>query len=584
MFLGAFHKYQVEIFKNIKFVTPEGLVYPNTASISFLNQSNDKIAYFELGYLGAQEIYEKIYNEEELNLSYCYIKNFSLTAYRKYFGLPKKSIVKIKKFKAHNSFFHSYVKTDFSYAFIEDGHFEIENSFFLKGDVLFNNVKFGDGRKNFSYIHIKNGNLDFSGTDFGNGDVLFKNSRFSGDVLFHDSVFGEGLKDFSNVDFGNGNVLFINTKFGDGRVVFKIANFGNGLKDFHFSTFGRGNISFEKVNFNNGDVNFSKVEFGTGKINFNRASFGLGLVTFEGSELKESKVTFKRTIFGKGKIDFSVCNFFSSNIIFDKADLSNTNLNFGGAKVKFLSFKHCNIDKHIDLRVKYCGELDMSDTFVRDIVDFMPTENDVLIEKIRFVGMRLMGVLLLDWNKHKIKQLITNQEDTNYLEKSEQFRILKKNFADLGRYYDEDKAYLEFKRYEEKAKLSKVLSDNKLNALWYYPLHLFKVLVFDKMGHYATNPLRVLSSMFVVYSFFSLIYILLIFLNLGDIVSGIGGEHSDISVVAKSFFFAAITFLTIGYGDFYPMGIIRGLSAIEGFIGVFLMSYFTVAFVRKILR
>jgi hypothetical protein len=75
-----------------------------------------------------------------------------------------------------------------------------------------------------------------------------------------------------------------------------------------------------------------------------------------------------------------------------------------------------------------------------------------------------------------------------------------------------------------------------------------------------------------------------LWLKWGDIVSGIGGEHAQIGIVAKSFFFGAITFLTIGYGDFYPMGAVRFLSGIEGFVGVFMMSYFTVAFVRKILR
>ncbi|MGM0496551.1 MAG: ion channel [Bacteroidota bacterium] len=51
----------------------------------------------------------------------------------------------------------------------------------------------------------------------------------------------------------------------------------------------------------------------------------------------------------------------------------------------------------------------------------------------------------------------------------------------------------------------------------------------------------------------------------------------------------AITFFDenkkeIGYGDYYPEGIIRWLCGLEGFVGLFLMSYFTVAFVRKILR
>jgi hypothetical protein len=52
----------------------------------------------------------------------------------------------------------------------------------------------------------------------------------------------------------------------------------------------------------------------------------------------------------------------------------------------------------------------------------------------------------------------------------------------------------------------------------------------------------------------------------------------------QSFYHSAITFFTIGYGDVYPMGLSRIISGLEGFMGVFMMSYFTVAFVRKVLR
>ena len=61
-------------------------------------------------------------------------------------------------------------------------------------------------------------------------------------------------------------------------------------------------------------------------------------------------------------------------------------------------------------------------------------------------------------------------------------------------------------------------------------------------------------------------------------------DPDNMGVLGKSFYHSAITFFTIGYGDHYPVGHIRWLSAIEGWAGVFLMSYFTVAFVRKILR
>ena len=54
--------------------------------------------------------------------------------------------------------------------------------------------------------------------------------------------------------------------------------------------------------------------------------------------------------------------------------------------------------------------------------------------------------------------------------------------------------------------------------------------------------------------------------------------------ILGNLYFSAITFFTVGYGDCSPLGFFKILAPIDGFIGVFLMSYFTVAFVRKILR
>ncbi|MEK6617054.1 MAG: ion channel [Bacteroidota bacterium] len=60
--------------------------------------------------------------------------------------------------------------------------------------------------------------------------------------------------------------------------------------------------------------------------------------------------------------------------------------------------------------------------------------------------------------------------------------------------------------------------------------------------------------------------------------------NESLSYFAQAFYYSAITFLTIGYGDCLPIGHIHWLAPIEGWMGVVMMSYFMVAFVRKILR
>jgi hypothetical protein len=76
---------------------------------------------------------------------------------------------------------------------------------------------------------------------------------------------------------------------------------------------------------------------------------------------------------------------------------------------------------------------------------------------------------------------------------------------------------------------------------------------------------------------------LLILFTSADIVSSVG-DPDKLNVVVRSFYHCAITFLTIGYGDYYPSGAIRWFSSFVGFAGLVMVAYFTVAFVRKILR
>jgi hypothetical protein len=101
------------------------------------------------------------------------------------------------------------------------------------------------------------------------------------------------------------------------------------------------------------------------------------------------------------------------------------------------------------------------------------------------------------------------------------------------------------------------------------------------MGLYATSPARVIVSILVVQVIFALLYSLFTIIGIGDVTSGFEVEPV---LFLKSLYICVITFFTIGYGEFVPIGYSRVLSSLLGFMGVFLMSYFTVAFVRKILR
>jgi hypothetical protein len=573
--------YTVEI-KKLKFETDAGVRFPYTALVHFHVDEKENPVIELMGHMEEKEIYNAIDRGEALNLDSCYIEKFSLRDYRLTRNLDAREKVVIKGFTARDALFGGLSTLDFSYAIFEGDEFSIENAWISKGDVWFESAHFKTGHSSFHNTRLPDGYLNFKNVGFESTEITFKNCRFGrGDKDFQYMGIVRGNLSFVNADFSDGNVNFINTDFGIGDVSFKVARFGTGRVDFHFATFKGGSVSFERTEFGDGRVDFRTVEFGTGRVNFNRSVFGNGEVSFDECEMDAGKFNFKRAVFGSGDISFE-------EVMFEHIDVSFEHTDFGDGKVSFykswfhsLSLKFCHLNGYVDLRVKQCRSIDLSSTVVRDIVDMNPHEFISNMMAISLAGMRLIGRIYIDWNRSNVKKIIHDQSGSSHRVKAEQFRILKQNFQNQGLYNDEDKAYVEFKRSESKADLRESLEKKRLNGLCQYPLYWFKLALFDKAGLYATSPVRVLITMLTSFVFFSFAYYLLMVYTNADIIPSVDDQ---LTMMARAFYHSAITFLTIGYGDHYPFGFIRWVSSLEGFFGLFLMSYFTVAFVRKVLR
>lgn len=493
------------------------------------------------------------------------------------------------KFSQGNKFFrdaHLISKsTEFRNISFNDGDVVFSGTNFGPAAVSFKISVFGEGKVDFSQTNFGNEEVSFEKTEFGKGDVSFRNAVFhDGKVNFISAIFGPGDKTFVGTNFGNGNIIFKNSKFSDGKVRFRMATFGLGRIDFHFSEFGKGDILFDSVHIQTGDIDFRAVDFGQGILRFKNLTVGDGDIIFENAKLF-GELNISDTVFGKGVVNFD-------EAMFPRGSLYITNVDFGTGKVSFnqavfdvLSMRNSQLDNFFDLRLKSCNMLDLSDTVVKDILNIDAQNFSANLKGLNLSGMRLLGRIYLDWKRANVSKLIHSQDTGNVI-KAEQFRILKENYNVTGQYNYEDEAYVEFKRAEAKVFLEHDLQGSFMQKVWAWGRYGFAWLIFDKMGRYATDPLRVLVTMVVTFLMFSSLF--LIISEFGDIhiVSSLydADDPRVLSNIQKAFYHSAITFLTIGYGDYYPEGISRWISGIEGFVGLFLMSYFTVAFVRKVLR
>jgi uncharacterized protein YjbI with pentapeptide repeats len=508
-----------------------------------------------------------------------------------------------------------------------DGNISFAHSQFGDGNIVFSNSKFGDGNKDFSYAKFGNGKVDFKKIKFGSGNIDFARAVFGNgekDFSYSDTDFGDLL--FLSTKFNNGNVYFMGSKFGDGSVDFFRAKFGNGNIDMSYVNYGKGNINFSSVKFGDGDAIFFNSAFGDGELNFNKAVFGDGNKDFSKSNLGKGKVDFSRAKFGEGPIDFSSIYFgdgqvdFSevkinaarvdfSNGILENGDLEFSNSDFGKAflifnkfkfqqnKVSFYnciiskaSFHGCQFNNYTDFRVAECNYLDLRNTIFRDVIDLKPDNTaNVIIETLVLAEAKNSGTIFNDWKLNNVKNWITSQEGTTNSQKAEQFRLLKENYRNIGQYEDEDLSYVEFKRHEMKAILLREHlkhRNSKVKKTIDWITYFFKWLVYDQTGKYGTSPGRVLMSMLVVFVIFSFLYYICQdiphFEHRLDPVTNMAYDYS--TTVVDAVYFSAYNLLIIGYEDYHPAGITGFLSVVESFLGLFLMSFFTVAFVRKILR
>jgi hypothetical protein len=567
----GYSNYRIEV-KNVKYIADDGRTCPRTAIVTFFDSDGKELDTELFGAIEINTVYDLIKEGKDINIDNFYISEFSLSSYRRHNNIEKKELVPIKGFSARNAFFEAKVCSDFSHAAFADGEVSFDGTHFAKGKVVFTGSVFGQGNAVFSNTFFRDGNIEFNGVTFGEGDFLFKNA-----------VVKDGIKDFQDIQFGNGEVSFANTEFNSGKFNFKVTRISGGKVDFHYSVFGNCEIMFERTEFGNSRVDFRTVDFGSGRINFNRSVFGKGEINFEGASCKAGKVQFKKAEMGSGIKNFNLMEMEDTEISFERTDFGDGDITFYESKFQTISLKSCHLDHYVDLRLAKASLLDISDTIVRDIVDLEPYDFPVDINILDMSGMRLIGKIYIDWKHNKCLESITMQEGTTLRQKAEQFRILKENFNGTGKYEDEDEAYVMFKRFEAKSWLTEQEEKGGITRIASYIPHGFQWLVFDKIGLYATSPGRVLLSVVAFWIFFGFTYFFIYLSGLGKTMSSVGNPD-NLSAFLQSFYHSAITFFTIGYGDVYPMGLSRIISGLEGFMGVFMMSYFTVAFVRKVLR
>jgi hypothetical protein len=110
--------------------------------------------------------------------------------------------------------------------------------------------------------------------------------------------------------------------------------------------------------------------------------------------------------------------------------------------------------------------------------------------------------------------------------------------------------------------------------------------IVDLFCGYGEDPLRIVGISILLILCCAIIYTFtgLNYQNTFYIYSQDQTSAENFSFFLSSLYYSVVTFTTLGYGDFTPVGISRAIAAIEAFTGSFTIALFVVVFVKKMTR
>lgn len=506
-----------------------------------------------------------------------------------------------------------------------------------KGNLFFSDTMFKTATNrpvDFSLATFKtegDGDVAFEGATFKTeGDVAFENATFKtsgdGDVVFKGGMFettGDGYVGFYNATFetsGDSNVDFGGATFetaGDGIVAFEGAKFG---------TDGNGTVLFREADFI-ARTEFSDLDIsGTATLSFMRAEFHDKIIlgTTKGVSQLRGQFNFSRVSFfeppnflgGRQSIDhqadestgeaafdavfvdsvdftgvqfpdgFDFSNFrFSAESSFEDANLSG--VNFSGSDLSGVSFERAQLNRAellgANLQGAHLYGALLGDTRINRNTQFWP-EAEMRLHDVWDVGDTRVGGG--SWRQLKT---VIRRNRVPYCVEDPRYAELEIEGLPPQREADLEKAAEVYTTIEQIARansLPRLASEAFLGRkdVQYREYcqegrltMRMRSFVPNLVSRYGESPWRVLSAgAFIIGAWGGIYWIF----NLIEPIT----DASDPSLW-DSMYFSALTFTTLGYGDFRPVnGLGQFLAVSETALGVILLAILVFVFGRRATR
>ncbi|WP_448213438.1 ion channel [Colwellia sp. MEBiC06753] len=119
-----------------------------------------------------------------------------------------------------------------------------------------------------------------------------------------------------------------------------------------------------------------------------------------------------------------------------------------------------------------------------------------------------------------------------------------------------------------------------------YSVKRFNSKVVDLFCGYGEAPLRIIGISIAMIILCALLYAITGLNYRGEVqmFKASASLLDNMSLFFSCLYYSVVTFTTLGYGDFTPIGISRAIAAFEAFTGSFTIALFVVVFVKKMTR
>jgi hypothetical protein len=217
---------------------------------------------------------------------------------------------------------------------------------------------------------------------------------------------------------------------------------------------------------------------------------------------------------------------------------------------------------------------------------------DLKSAKLNCANLEQTNLLGVKWKGCKIENIIIGSKLSQEILAKKSLKD--KNIEEAIDYFEQaEEVYRDLRKHSEQEGIFTLSGDLIQKELTMrrmqmpkYSLKRLTSKTVDLFCGYGEAPLRIVGISILLILFCAILYTFTGLNYQGEFLAYNTNQTSseNFDFFLSSLYYSVVTFTTLGYGDFTPIGISRAIAAIEAFTGSFTIALFVVVFVKKMTR